>query len=157
MSLTREQLDKAPVTVEEVKVPEMNIEGGTVFVCKLDADGVVSLADLADNLRKSPSEAEQVKFLYRVVALTVSDAKGARLYRDDEADVIGRWPFEALERVAESALKLNGMDEATSDARTKELARPLAGSSSSSRGNGRARTAKRKAARHRKKSSSASR
>lgn len=157
MSLTREQIEKAPVTIEEVSVPEMNIDGGSVCVRRLDADGVAALADLANSLRDGAAEGEQIKFLYQVVALTVSDGKGVPLYGVDEASAIGSWPFASLDRVAEAALKLNGMDADSSEARKRELARPLAESSSSSRGNGRAHTVKRKAARRRKKLSSASR
>ncbi len=156
MSLTREQIDKAPVTTKEVEVPEMGIKNGTVFVRKLDADGVADIAELHDKVQGA-SEKEQIKFLYRTVALTVSDEDGKRLYDDDATAVIGGWPFEALKRVAEAALKLNGMDAKSSEARRRELARPLAGSSSRSRRNGRAATAKRRAVRHRKKSSSVSR
>lgn len=156
MSLTREQLDKAPVTTEEVPVPEMNIKDGSVFVRMLDADGVGQLAAFVDQVKKG-SEASELAFLYRTTALAVSDKAGIRLYQDEDIDALKRWPFRALERVAEAALKLNGMDADTSEARKQELARPLAGSSSSSRGNGRARTVKRRVARHRKKLSSASR
>lgn len=156
MSLTREQMDAAPVTTKEVKVPEMNIKDGSVFVRMLDADGVSQLASLADQVTKG-SETSEIAFLFKVAALTTSDESGSRLYGDDEVDVIKRWPFKALERVAEAALELNGMDDASAEARTQELTRPLAGSSSSSRGNGRAVTAKRRAARPHKKSSSASR
>jgi hypothetical protein len=149
-------MDEAPVTTKEVEVPEMNIKGGSVFVRMLDADGVSQLATFADQVTKG-SETSEIEFLYKVAALTTSDEAGARLYGDDELDAIKRLPFKVLERVAEAALELNGMDDASAEARTQELSRPLAGSSSSSRGNGNAPIAKRRPVRPRKKSLSASR
>ena len=155
MSLTREQIENAPVTVEAVPVPELNIKGGTVFVRVLDPDGVMHLATRADALKGNSGE---IAFLYEVVCRTVCDEKGACLYKPDELNAVRGWnSFHALERVANAALKLNGMDEDSAEARKEELAHPLAGSSLRSRGSGRAHTKKRNPARRRKQSSSASR
>jgi hypothetical protein len=149
-------MDKAPVITKEIKVPEMNIKDGSVFVRVLDADGVSQLATFADQVTKG-SETSEIAFLYKVAALTTSDKSGSRLYDDDELDAIKRWPFKALDRITDAALELNAMDDASAKARTQELSRPLAGSSPSSRGNGNAPIARRRPVRPRKKSSSASR
>lgn len=157
MALTREQIDKAPVTVEEVPVPEL-VKGETVFVRVCDPEGVEQLAEYAEKAPKE-TQTERIAFLYEVLARTVCDKRGKLLYEPGEGSVIRKtWrSFRAVERVADAALRLNGMDDASIAEREKELTRPLAGSSLRSRGNGTARTKKRKPSRHRAKSSSASR
>lgn len=135
MDLTREQMDDYQAPTTAVECPEL---GGTVYVRELDTDGVEQMAIESQAAAKG-DEILRIRFLYRVAVLTISDVSGKRLYGNDETAAIKKWPFSALERVVEAALKLNKMDEESLAKAEAALSGPLAGSTRGS--------SKRKAAR----------
>ena len=94
--------------LEEVEIPEW---GGKLFVRtmtglerdKYEADLVVANGarpgDVLRNMRA------------RLVVLTTVDAKGERIFADADAEALGAKSSKALDRVADVATRLNGMNE----------------------------------------------
>lgn len=76
--------------------------GTTVYLRRLRADEANALGDTEDN-DEQPA--------YRVLALTLCDKDGGRLYADDEIAEIAALPARDLGRVVERAMQLNGFSE----------------------------------------------
>lgn len=105
--LTRDAiLNVVDLPTERVDVPEW---GGTVLVRGLDGTArdhlELSLRDGLTNIRA------------RLVALTVVDERGERLFNDNDVTVLGRKSAAALNRVVEVAQRLS----AITDGDVKEL------------------------------------
>lgn len=107
MSLSREQILGAPdLRFEEVAVPEW---GGTVRIKMLtgaerDAfEGMIrdraTLGKLGENLRAT------------IVASTLVDESGARLFTEADIEALGKKSWLALERVATASARLNKLED----------------------------------------------
>lgn len=110
--LSREEIlrcaDRPPV-VESVPVPQW---GGDVFVRTLTAKELDAFE--ASNV-KTNRKGEQVRgtanLRGRLLALVLSDERGNRLCRDDDAGMLGDMPLPAVEAVLRVANRLNGLTE----------------------------------------------
>lgn len=110
--LSREEIlrqSERPPTVETVAVSEW---GGDVCVramtCKeRDAFEASCQKEGKDGKRKPNLQ----NLRGRLLALVVSDEKGSRLFRDDDAGMLGDLDVRGAERVLEVARRLNGLTE----------------------------------------------
>lgn len=97
---------------ELVAVPEW---GGDVYVRTLtgterDAFEAASLR-VTGTGKKRKTEANTVNFRSRLAVLVCSDEQGQRIFKDEDAGVLGRKSAAALDRIADVALRLNHMTE----------------------------------------------
>jgi hypothetical protein len=130
MNLTRDQiLESSDLKKESVDVPEW---GGTVTVRTMtgtDRDAFESSLYPAgpDGVRKSdPSNMRE-----KLVAMTVVDDAGNRIFTGDDISAIGRKSSAAIERVFLVAQRLNGIGPAAAEVAVKNSdASPSEGSTS---------------------------
>jgi len=111
--LTREFiLTQLAAVADSVSVPEL---GGTIGIRRLSYADAVDLADAAKHA--DGSTAGQERFMVDLVISCTCDAQGERLFGDDDADAVRRLPATALQRIADAALRVNGLHaEAIEDA-----------------------------------------
>ena len=103
------------LATEEVEVPEW---GGTVTVRTFTGDVRDSFEQsLLGPDGKPRSSLAGVRA--RLVALTVVDEKGERLFTDDEVTALGAKSAKALDRVFTVAQRMNGLTKADVDALAK--------------------------------------
>lgn len=112
--LTRDAILAAEdLRTEEVPVPEW---GGSVIVRTLRGDDrdAYDLACYASRkARKLAGQSEREDHIRsRLVAWTVVDEAGNRLFSDDDADALGQKSSAALDRVCDVAQRLNGVGAA---------------------------------------------
>jgi hypothetical protein len=107
MALSRDQiLEAADLTTQVVAVPEW---GGDVIVSGMTGemrDAWEQSLVIADG-GKARTNMENIRA--RLVAATVVDAQGNRLFTDKDVAMLGRKSSAALERVCKVAQRLNGL------------------------------------------------
>jgi len=111
--LTREAILAADdLKREEVQVPEW---GGAVCVTTMTGAGRDAWEQ---SLVGAKGAVNITNVRARLVAYTVVDAEGQRLFTDADAEALGRKSAAALDRCAKVAQRLNGLnDTALEDAR----------------------------------------
>lgn len=132
MALTREQiLECVDLPREAVEVTEW---GGTVWVTRLSGLHRAELDDITRNLLGEDKKFTSVTGLEYTLALLVRavvDEDGNRLFTDDDIQRLRTKSDEALGRVAEVAVRLNGLG-AKAEQEIKKNEPPNANSISSS-------------------------
>jgi hypothetical protein len=107
--LTKEQILQADdLKKESVKVKEW---GGEVIVrtmTGIERDAYEK--SLYDPMKPEGQQFNSVNLRARLVALTVIDENGNRLFTEEEALLVGKKSASALERVYRVALRLNALD-----------------------------------------------
>ena len=113
--LTRDQiLGVQDLTFVEVEVPEW---GGTVRVRMMTGAERDSFEAGTVTRHGKRIDVNVVNIRARLVALTVVDEKGERLFTEADVEVLARKSSAALNRVFEAARVLNGLtEEAAADA-----------------------------------------
>lgn len=105
MALSRDEILNADdLITKEVEVPEW---GGTVIVRKMSGTE-------RDQLEASMTEeggGGLVNFRARLVATTVVDEAGQRLFTKADVEALGKKSASALDRVAEAASELSAMSQ----------------------------------------------
>lgn len=69
----------------------------------------------AEKLRTTSSKGGELMQMAHMVALTAEDKAGNRLFKDADANALGRKSFRSLRDVFQEAIKLNGLAEDLDD------------------------------------------
>jgi len=102
--LTREAILKAQdLPQEEVYVPEW---GGYVRVRGLTA---AERDALESTMLQTNGQVRLENFRARLVAMSIVDEEGNRLFSDEDVDALGRKSAAALQRVFDVAMRLSGL------------------------------------------------
>lgn len=109
--MTKRYLDRTLLktlrpNVEEIYVPEWGIYVRVRGLTGRERDQFESSL-VSVNGRSTTLRVENVRA--RLVALTVVDENGERLFRDDEIDEIGQLDARGLDRIFQAALRLSGL------------------------------------------------
>jgi hypothetical protein len=105
--LTREQILGADdITRETVSVPEW---GGEVIVALMTADDRDYWESRYVDLGTGQRRDDVTQYTVPLVALTVVDEQGNRLFGPDDVAALGRKSSEALKRVWLAAMRINGL------------------------------------------------
>ncbi len=115
--LTREQILAAEdLKFEEVNVPEW---GGKVRIkCMTGAERDAFEADIYDVTGKDV-QINRNNFRAKLLARTIVDEKGKRLFSDGDIKALGEKSAKALDIVFEAAQRLNALTKADQDELTK--------------------------------------
>ena len=123
-------LNAVDLQTEEVPVPEW---GGTVRVRSLTGRERDAFEASMVRGEGKTRRVDLTNMRARLVALTVIDDAGQRVFSDEEGDLLGAKSGAALDRVFAVAQRLNGLSGAEVEALTKNLnGAPSADSSSAS-------------------------
>jgi len=96
--LAKTELKKKSVTVDEW--------GGDVFVSEMSG----TMRDAWEQtLREKDSSGNLLSPRAKLVAFTVVDEKGERIFTDEDIPFIGRLSSASLEKVCSAAMELNGL------------------------------------------------
>lgn len=110
--LSRDQiLSAVDITTEDVEVPEW---GGTVRVKGLSGAERDRVEAAMMSARTSKGKSRQVNtdnFRARLVAASIVDADGARMFRDTDVKALGEKSAAALDRVMTAAMRLSGLND----------------------------------------------
>lgn len=98
--------------VRRVKTPELNVEA--VYVRSVRASEFNSMRAMA----MSDGQVKEDEVMARLVALTACDAKGKRIFQDDDWQRVNDMPLSPVLRIFRAAMKLNNL----SDEDIKEMA-----------------------------------
>ena len=117
--LSKDQILAAEdLVTEDVEVPEW---GGTVRVRMMTGAERDSFEDSLTQTKGKNVKTNLANLRARLVARTVVDEAGKRMFTDAEAGVLGQKSAAALDRVFEAARKLNGMTEADVEELTEDF------------------------------------
>ncbi len=109
MILTREDILSAPdLQQETVAVPEW---GGSVFVRGLDGMQRDSFERSMVDIKGKDSVVNYANFRGKMVARSVVDENGKRVFKDSDAENLGKKSGKALGRVFDVAQRLSGMSD----------------------------------------------
>lgn len=126
--LSKDQILAAEdLVTEDVEVPEW---GGTVRVRMMTGAERDSFEDSLTQTKGKNVKTNLANLRARLVARTVVDEDGKRLFTDAEAGVLGQKSAAALDRVFEAARKLNGMTEKDVEELTEDFPEEDGGASS---------------------------
>lgn len=107
MPLDRKSILSAnDVRLEKVAVPEW---GGDVYL------RVISGTD-RDRFEESYADQKMKSFRIRFLLLTLCDESGERLFKDEEADLLGKKSSVVINRLFEAGWKLNAFTQEAVDA-----------------------------------------
>lgn len=117
-ALTKDTIDQAKDldAREKVPVPEWGGAGAYVWIRMLSSweRDEFTEANLVQK-GKGKKELELRNLRARLVALTMVDDDGKRLYADEEAPLLGRKSAKVIQRLFDVASKLNGLDDDLED------------------------------------------
>jgi hypothetical protein len=104
MALNRDKLlaAKLELPTEKVDVPEL---GGVVIVQGMTGKQQTGFYKLVTVKGKVDEES----FNARLVTHSLVDDKGERLLKDDEFVVVQEWPGAVFNRIAQAAMRVNGL------------------------------------------------
>jgi len=126
--LSKDQILAAEdLVTEDVEVPEW---GGTVRVRMMTGAERDSFEDSLTQTKGKNVKTNLANLRARLVARTVVDEAGKRMFTDAEAGVLGQKSAAALDRVFEAARKLNGMTEKDVEELTEDFPEEDGGASS---------------------------
>lgn len=126
--LSKDQILAAEdLVTEDVEVPEW---GGTVRVRMMTGAERDSFEDSLTQTKGKNVKTNLANLRARLVARTVVDEAGKRMFTDAEAGVLGQKSAAALDRVFEAARRLNGMTEADVEELTEDFPEEDGGASS---------------------------
>lgn len=111
MSLTKAEILRTALKVEEVQTPEW---GGAVYVRELPGNELQALMD-------QPKGESDIAYTYRIAMSCICDENGHRVFEDCDHEELMAKGIAPLQRCIEAALDLNGM--------TEESQKALAGNS----------------------------
>jgi hypothetical protein len=110
--LGRQQVDATvDLKTEDVEVPEW---GGTVRLKELSAKdrSLIEATTIGAKGQSIEVRIEAFKTLReRIVAATLVDEEGKRLYKDNEVGLLGQKSGQVIERLFQKAQELSGMNE----------------------------------------------
>lgn len=131
MILTREQILAAQdIATETIDVPEW---GGAVRVRGLTGAERDQYESTILKMRGTNAQLNLVNARAKLVALSVVDEEGARLFSDDDVVALSKKSAAALERVFDAAQRLSGLRPADIEEMTKNsVGSPNGGSGSGS-------------------------
>lgn len=101
-------LSAIDIGYDEVDVPEW---GGTVRIRGLSGDERDRYEQSIVTFKGSQPQPKFAGARARLVAWSIVDEKGDRLFNDREVDALGRKSAQALERVYNAARRLSGLTE----------------------------------------------
>lgn len=105
--LTRDEILQAPdLPVEEVEVPEW---GGVVRVRALSGAERDALEASIVEQQGSNVRINLHNMRARLVAMSVVDENGKRIFSDEDIEALGRKNAQALDRIATVAMRLSGL------------------------------------------------
>lgn len=111
MALTKQDILKVKDSVlERVDVPEWN---GEVFLRSITASERGQIEAAAASFRESKGKDSSFArtFTVKIVALSLCDESGARLFSDDEVAQLGQKNARVIARLAEQAQRLSGFSK----------------------------------------------
>lgn len=109
MALTREQiLQVEDLEREEVEVPEW---GGSVIVRAMTAEERDAFEQSMIERKGKKVDVNLKNARARLVALTVVDEEGNRLFTDADIAALGRKSSAPITRISDVARRLSGLDE----------------------------------------------
>ncbi len=112
--LKREEiLSKTALKTEIVPVPEW---GGEVIVSEMSGTARDAWEQA---LRDKDAKGKVIAPRAKLVAFTVVDENGSRIFKDDDIEAIGKLSSESLGKICDVALRLNGLGEEGIEAATK--------------------------------------
>lgn len=127
--LTRDAiLNASDIETEEIEVPEW---GGVVRVRGLSGTERDQFEQSMVEKRGKKREVNLANVRARLIALSVVDAQGNRLFGDADVAALGRKSAAALERVFDVARRLSGLNDEDVDELAQELTEHPFGDSSS--------------------------
>lgn len=110
MTLSRDDVLSADDReLREVEVPEW---GGTLYVRELSAKEVEDFQSEASELQEKAEQGKDLPYSWRasLVALCAADEDGERLFEPDDRGALGDRSNDSIDRVADAALEVNGID-----------------------------------------------
>lgn len=118
MGLRDEILNSGDLAREEVHVPSWKLSG-PIYVREMTASERDAYeAYILDNRGKN-ERANLRGLRARLVALTLVDEAGNRIFSDEDVEAVGRKGARAIEPIVEAAMRLNAMRSADVEALAK--------------------------------------
>lgn len=101
-------LDKsALLSALKLKTEEVEIDGGTVIVSEIGAADYIKL--WTDPSNQTDGEIDMVKFTPALLACTIVDQDGKRIFSNDDISELSRSAHAPFLKIAEAAKRLNGL------------------------------------------------
>ncbi len=102
--LKREEiLSKTSLKTEALNIPEW---GGDVIVSEMSG----AMRDGWEQaIREKDASGRLVSPRAKLIAFTVVDDKGNRIFKDDDVEAIGKLSSETLEKICIASMRLNGL------------------------------------------------
>lgn len=106
MALTRDAILAIPTDtqVEEVHIPEW---GDSVFIKGMSG----AERDAFEMSSRRKGETDLRNYRARFLVRTLVTESGVRLFRDEDAAILGKYPSRVISRMFDVASRLSGMDE----------------------------------------------
>ncbi len=95
------------LTAMRLKTEAVELESGTVNVSEIGAADYIKLWTDPDN--QTDGKVDVAKFTPALVAFSVVDGKGKRIFSDDEIPTIARSSQAIFMKLAEAARRVNGL------------------------------------------------
>lgn len=111
MSMNRESILEAM----KLKTEIVEINGSTVIVSEIGAADLFQTWEdktLKRKNEKGEEEPDTVKFMSKIVVLSVVDEFGNKLFTDNDMPIISNWPRRNIEKIANKAQELSGAEDA---------------------------------------------
>jgi len=110
MILNRDDiLNVADLPIEEIQVPEW---GGSVLVRGMTGAERDAFEASIVELKGNKSSVDMRNIRAKLVALTLVDESGERLFSQADVELLGKKSAAALQRIFEAAQKLSGLTQA---------------------------------------------
>lgn len=106
MSTREALLAEEAKAVYQVEVPDV----GTYYVREMSGEERDRFDGMAQRLREQGKE-NIYRFRARLLAMTVTDAEGKRLFSPDDVEGLARVRASVLEPLVDAALNVNGMSQ----------------------------------------------
>jgi len=129
--LTREDLIAAwQYEIQEVPVPEKGADA-VMYVRSFSALERSGLERMGAEYSKTKNYGDIENFKYKLLVLAISDENGRPLFKDDEIELVKKFPAVVTDRLFEVAAALNGLDKKKSEQTEKNFESALNGASPS--------------------------
>ena len=101
-------LDKSAIlSALKLKTEEIEINGGSIIVSEIGAADYIKL--WTDPANQTDGEIDMVKFTPALLAYTIVDENGSRIFSDDDIKELSRSAHAPFLKIAEAAKRLNGL------------------------------------------------
>jgi hypothetical protein len=124
--MTKQKLTRADLVsawkfeVQEVPIPEKGAEA-VMYVRSFSALERSGLEKMGAQYSQTKDYAQIENFKYKLLVVAISDESGQPLFKDDEVELIKKFPAVVTDRLFEVAASLNGLDKKKSEQTEKNL------------------------------------